>query len=105
DLRGADLAGARLDDAVLAGARLEGACLQAVFGDPLSMTSARMDRITIELSEFTLRDIAQMVVRGVDVQEDKVVPVSEHPAPIASNPIPSILPLVNTGGGAGPRSV
>src|SRR5690606_28344972 len=29
----------------------------------------------------------------------------EHPAPIASNPIPSILPLVNTGGGAGPRSV
>src|SRR5690606_24755371 len=60
DLRGADLAGARIDDAVLANARLEGACLQLVLGDPLSMNGAVLDRMTVERSEFTMRDIAQM---------------------------------------------
>ncbi len=110
DLRGADLAGARIDDAVLASARLEGACLQAVFGDPLSMTAARMDQVTVELSEFTMRDIAQMVVRGVDVRENEVVPVSmrEPPPsedtaaseppfpsqPVVSSGVPSLLPLL-----------
>lgn len=98
DLRGADLAGARIDDAVLASTRLEGACFQAVFGDPLSMTAARMDQVTIELSEFTMRDIAQMVVRGVDVREHETAPVSEReprpsPSDITSG-APSILPLV-----------
>lgn len=80
DLRGADLAGARIDDAVLANTRLEGACLQAVFGDPLSMTAARMDQVTVELSEFTMRDIARLVVRGVEVKEHEVVPVSVAPS-------------------------
>lgn len=90
DLRGADLAGARIDDAVLANTRLEGACFQAVFGDPLSMTAARMDQVTIELSEFTMRDIAQMVVRGVDVREQETVPISiREQIPRADDPVSS----------------
>lgn len=99
DLRGADLAGARIDDAVLTSTRLEGACFQAVFGDPLSMTAARMDQVTVELSEFTMRDIAQMVVRGVDVREDETVPVSLRPAEAieseTSSKLPELLPLVS----------
>lgn len=81
DLRGADLAGARIDDAVLANARLDGACFQLVLGDPLSMNGATMDRVTIERSEFTMRDIAQMVVRGVYVDEHDEVPISMRRAP------------------------
>lgn len=76
DLRGADLAGARIDDAVLANAHLEGACLQLVLGDPLSMNGAVMDRVTLERSEFTMRDIAQMVVRGAYVHEHEEIPIS-----------------------------
>jgi uncharacterized protein YjbI with pentapeptide repeats/serine/threonine protein kinase len=79
DLRGADLAGARIDDAVFTNARLEGACLTSVLGDPLSMVEAKMDRQTVILSEFTMRDIAEMVVRGAIVNEKETIPPSLTP--------------------------
>lgn len=93
DLRGSDLVGARIDDAVFVNARLEGACLLAVMGDPLSMTAARMDRRTVRLSEFSMRDIAEMVVRGVQINEQESVAPSV--APVVLEPdvgIPSVPP-------------
>lgn len=79
DLRGADVAGAQVDDAVFAHARLEGACISEWLGEPLSLTAAVMDRMTVQRSEMTMRQIAQMVVRGADVDEKEDSPWSQMP--------------------------
>jgi len=71
DLRGADLTGARVDDAIFANARLEGTCLLSLMGEPLSLAGAHLDRVTVQLSKFTMRDIAEMVVRGAIVNENE----------------------------------
>ena len=93
DLRGADLAGARIDDAVLTHARLEGACLAAVLGDPLSFSEAQMDRHTVQLSQFTMRDVAQLVVRGALVTEHQSVPPSLAPRLRSLPPSVRLQPL------------
>lgn len=74
NLKYADLTGARLDDAVLTGADLRGACLLDVLGDPLSLSGARVDKSAIERSEYRMRDIAQLVIRGADVDEKERLP-------------------------------
>ena len=114
DLRGADIAGAQVDDAVLAHARLEGACISDWLGEPLSVTAAVLDRVTVERSEMTMRQIAQMVVRGADVDERDAAPRSlmplghrstasraaalwdEEPGPQSTSrsQLPSILPML-----------
>src|SRR5690606_29813193 len=69
NLRGANLTDALLDDAILTNADLRGACLLGVLADPLSLAFARMDRATIQRSEWDAQDVARFVARGADFQE------------------------------------
>ncbi len=84
NLKYADLTGARLDDAIFTGADLRGACLADTLGDPLSMAAAKVDKTAIERSEFRMRDIAQLVIRGAEVNEKEGIP----PRPTDSTPSP-----------------
>lgn len=80
NLRGANLTDALLDDAILTNADLRGACLLGVLGDPLSLAFARMDRATIERSEWDDQDVARFVARGADFQEPaQSIPPSLRP--------------------------
>lgn len=80
NLQGANLTDALLDDTILTSADLRGACLTGVLGDPLSMAFARMDRATIERSEWDDQDVARFVSRGVDFHEPaQSIPPSLRP--------------------------
>lgn len=69
DLRGADVAGANVDDALLAHARFEGACISDWCGDALSVTAAVVDSSALERSGLSLKEVAQLVIRGAHVDE------------------------------------
>lgn len=69
DLRGADVAGAHVDDTVFTNTRLEGACISDWSGEPLSVTAALVDSRSLLRSELSLKQVAQLVIRGAYVDE------------------------------------
>ncbi len=92
DLRNANLSQAQIDDVILTGAQLQGVNLQDVLGEPLSLTSAKIDQKTLSLSKAKPEFITELLERGAEVINPDSIPPSIRDL-ISSRP-PSIIPII-----------